>query len=65
MLQSSGFINEEHLYNTPLLLYFTDLEGKFPKIEPLYEVIWVIDSQCLEEKKISIPYGKRVDIQSI
>lgn len=32
---------EQHLYDTMLLLYFTDLDGVFPDIEPQYEVIWI------------------------
>jgi len=25
-----------------LLLYFTDLDGKFPPYEPPYEVLWIV-----------------------
>jgi predicted metal-dependent peptidase len=34
------------------LLYFTDLEGKFPPEEPSYEVIWVTPNEA------SSPFGR-------
>ena len=34
------------------LLYFTDLEGKFPPYEPSYEVVWVAS------KSVSVPFGR-------
>ena len=48
----------EHLHQkriTPkMLLYFTDLEGFFPKTAPNYEVVWVTRS----EKEI--PFGRKI-----
>lgn len=38
---------EENLENTNLLLYFSDLEGAFPKDEPSYEVKWVTLSDVI------------------
>lgn len=40
-----------------LLLYFSDLDGVFPKKEPLYEVLWVSQSQKTP------PFGKVLVIQ--
>ncbi len=36
---------DEHLEETNLLLYFTDLKGVFPKDEPNYEVKWITKSE--------------------
>ena len=36
---------DENLEDTNLLLYFTDLQGVFPKDEPNYEVKWVTKSE--------------------
>jgi predicted metal-dependent peptidase len=47
---------ETELYETQLLLYFTDLEGKFPQNEPLVDTIWVTNS--LNE----VPFGKVIRI---
>ena len=47
---------ENELYETQLLLYFTDLEGKFPEAEPLVDTIWVTNS--LNE----VPFGKVIRI---
>ena len=43
-----------NLYDTSLLLYFTDLDGFFPKEEPLFEVVWV----SVNEKEI--PFGRLI-----
>ena len=32
---------EKELFDTTLLLYFSDLDGIFPKYKPLYTVKWV------------------------
>ena len=48
-------IEQKRIY-PKLLLYFTDLEGFFPKKAPPYEVIWVTQS----EKKA--PFGKTIQI---
>jgi predicted metal-dependent peptidase len=45
---------EQNLYDTSLLLYFTDLDGFFPKMEPLFEVIWV------SPKEESLPFGRLI-----
>jgi predicted metal-dependent peptidase len=42
---------DEHLDDTKLLLYFTDLNGSFPEHEPSYEVKWV----C--KKNDAVPFG--------
>ncbi len=39
-----------------LLVYFTDAEGKFPKKEPSYPVIWLVKG------KEKIPWGQRVQL---
>lgn len=35
-----------------LLLYFTDLEGKFPPLEPAYETLWIAP------KAVDVPFGR-------
>ena len=45
-----------HLYDTALLVYFTDLDGFFPSEEPLFEVIWV------SPKKSEVPFGKLITL---
>jgi len=42
---------ENELSDTKLLLYFTDLEGKFPYAQPYYDVKWV------SPKEENIPFG--------
>ena len=32
---------DEHFPDTRLLLYFTDLDGRVPDDEPLFETVWV------------------------
>ena len=32
---------DENLFDTKLLIYFTDLDGTFPKVMPNYEVKWI------------------------
>lgn len=39
-----------------LLLYFTDAEGDFPKIEPPYPVIWLVKG------KAPVPWGQRIQL---
>ena len=48
---------ELHLYDTTLLLYFTDLDGFFPKEEPLFEVLWIAP------KESEIPFGRLLVIE--
>ena len=45
---------EQNIYDTSLLLYFTDLDGFFPKEEPLYEVVWITP------KEREIPFGRLI-----
>ncbi len=39
-----------------LLVYFTDAQGRFPEMEPLYPVIWLIKG------KSPVPWGKRIQL---
>jgi len=39
-----------------LLLYFTDAEGVFPDVEPLYPVLWLVKG------KEAVPFGQRVQL---
>ena len=50
------FIDKE-LNQPQLLLYFTDLDGKFPENEPLYKVIWVTSND------IEVPFGETILLQ--
>ena len=43
---------ERELEDTKLLLYFTDLDGIFPKDEPNYEVKWIAP------KEANVPFGE-------
>ncbi len=43
---------EREFDDVKLLLYFTDLEGKFPQVEPRYSVKWV------SPKEKDIPFGE-------
>ena len=47
---------QDYLYDTSLLLYFTDLEGTFPEIEPSFETLWI------SNKDTKIPFGKEIRI---
>jgi len=47
---------QEHFDDVKLLLYFTDLDGVFPKDEPNYEVKWV-SSQVRD-----IPFGSIIEL---
>ena len=47
---------EGELYEAQLLLYFTDLEGKFPLEEPLVDTIWITPSEN------EVPFGKVIRI---
>ncbi len=42
--------------DTQLLLYFTDMQGTFPKQEAFYEVIWITPSLA------NVPFGKLLNI---
>ena len=50
---------EQNLYNTSLLLYFTDLDGEFPKEEPLFDVVWI------SPKDKDVPFGTVIQLDSI
>ena len=39
-----------------LLVYFTDAEGAFPKVEPPYPVIWLVKG------KSKVPWGERIQL---
>ena len=39
-----------------LLLYFTDAEGDFPEIVPIYPVIWLVKG------KRKVPWGQRIQL---
>jgi predicted metal-dependent peptidase len=39
-----------------LLLYFTDAEGVFPDVEPMYPVLWLVKG------KESVPFGQRIQL---
>ena len=39
-----------------LLVYFTDADGAFPKIEPPYPVIWLVKG------KTKVPWGQRIQL---
>ena len=47
---------EEHLDDVKLLLYFTDLDGFFPKEPPSYKVKWIVP----QEKEV--PFGEVIKI---
>jgi len=49
---------EENLDDVKLLLYFTDLEGMFPKKRPNYEVKWV------SSKESEFEFGELLLLQS-
>lgn len=40
-----------------LLLYFTDLEGKFPPHEPPYEVLWIVPIEA------EVPFGRVIELK--
>lgn len=40
-----------------ILLYFTDLDGKFPPYEPLYEVLWIAPQLS------DVPFGRVIEIK--
>jgi len=47
---------EENFDDTKLVLYFTDLEGKFPRETPNYEVKWVSTNPS------EIPFGSLIEL---
>ena len=50
---------EEHLQQPSLLLYFSDTQGTFPKVEPMYEVMWV------SGEKAEMPFGEVLVVESL
>lgn len=46
----------QNLYDTALLLYFSDLDGIFPKDEPLFDVVWIAP------KKSAVPFGRIIEV---
>jgi len=46
---------EENIDNVTLFLYFTDGLGKFPKEEPLYDVVWVSPNHMTQ-----YPFGRMI-----
>ena len=49
---------EEHLDDVKLLLYFTDLDGFFPKEAPSYKVKWIVP----QEKEV--PFGEVIVLET-
>ena len=49
---------EDNIIDIKLLLYFTDLDGIFPEVNPNYEVKWV----CLKEKHT--PFGELIILEN-
>lgn len=51
-----AFIDKE-LHDTKLLLYFTDLQGKFPHAQPSYTVKWI------SPKEEAVPFGELIVLE--
>lgn len=49
---------EKNIANVELLLYFSDLEGTFPKEAPTYEVRWVT-----QQGDATTPFGEKIMMQ--
>jgi predicted metal-dependent peptidase len=49
---------EMWMYGPKVLLYFTDLDGKFPSYEPPYEVLWIAPL------KGEVQFGRVIEIVS-
>jgi predicted metal-dependent peptidase len=43
---------QNEIYDTSLLLYFTDLEGIFPHAKPSFDIKWIVP------KEKQIPFGE-------
>jgi len=50
---------EDHRLRPDLLLYFTDLDGPFPKRPPRYPVVWLSYARHVRRKA---PWGTQIDI---
>ena len=48
---------DRELPDTQLLLYFTDLQGRFPDDEPLYETVWIVPEAA------EVPFGRTIVMQ--
>lgn len=48
---------ENELYDVKLLLYFSDLDGTFPKESPMYEVKWIAPRES------KVPFGEVIVIE--
>ena len=48
----------EHLQQPSLLLYFSDTQGTFPELEPMYEVMWV------SGEKAEVPFGEVLVVEN-
>ena len=48
---------EMQLPDTQLLLYFTDLQGRFPDNEPLCETVWIVPEAA------EVPFGRMILMQ--
>lgn len=46
---------DTHAPMAPLLLYFTDLDGRFPDTEPFIETVWITP-----EKEKAVPFGRTI-----
>jgi len=46
----------KHGINPALMVYFTDAEGTFPKVEPNFPVIWLVKG------KEKTPWGQRIQL---
>ena len=47
---------EEQGSTPDLLVYFTDAEGEFPKVEPCFPVIWLVKG------REQVPWGQRIQL---
>ena len=48
---------ESWMHRPKVLLYFTDLDGKFPLYEPPYEVVWIAP------KLADVPFGRVIELK--
>ncbi|MGB5520141.1 MAG: VWA-like domain-containing protein [Gammaproteobacteria bacterium] len=47
---------EDQDNNPDLLMYFTDAEGVFPEVEPMFPVLWLVKG------KEPVPFGQRIQL---
>jgi len=47
---------EEQGSTPDLLVYFTDAEGEFPRVEPCFPVIWLVKGRG------QVPWGQRIQL---